>query len=715
MSSYPSIPTISVVPFQLPERIAGLERLAHNFYWSWQPAVQDLFAQVNPSAWARREGPVAVLRDTHEFSKVLQDKDWLGQYDAILGGFDTYLRAESTWCQREYSQWQAGPIAYFCAEFGLHESFPIYSGGLGILAGDHAKEASDLNLPFLGVGLFYRRGFFTQLVDGEGRQEHSFTRLDPTRCPLRRVANPATNAPLTVSVSFPGRDVQVAVWQAEVGRISLLLLDTDLPENTPEDRSITNLLYVSGREMRLYQEIVLGTGGVRALRALGIEPSVWHLNEGHSAFMLVERLSEQVSKGSSLEQAVEGLRKSSVFTIHTPVPAGNETFAIDLVATLAKPELTRARIDAEWLLERGRAVDRNPKVFDMTAFCLRMSNHRNGVSLLHGRTADQTWRKVTNGSIIGVTNGVHMPTWLGDSMRRVFESNGAAFTKETLLTVETVGTRPAWKPILTADKTEIWKAHVEQKVRLIEEARGRLRDQLARHGRSPEQIHKVIDGLNPHAFTIGFARRFATYKRASLIFKDEKRLQKILNNADRPVQIIFAGKAHPADRSGQKLIAKIFEETMSSRFGGKVFFIENYDMEVGRLLVQGVDIWLNNPRRPLEASGTSGMKAAANGVPNCSVLDGWWDEAYNGGNGWAIGDRTELSNEVQQDKRDANELYRLLESEIVPLYFKRNSEGLPEGWIDRMQQSIATSLYDFSTARMLSDYMRTGYAPVASI
>ena len=716
------IPVKPLPKYDVPERLSGLVRLAHNFYWSWHPEVQELFARLNPKLWAQGVGPVRVLAEQRDYSAVLADKSYLEAYDTRLKAFEAYMADEkTTWYASKGDPKKIlnkGPIAYFCAEFALHESFNIYSGGLGVLAGDHCKEASDMGLPFMGVGLFYRRGYFKQMVDWEGRQEHNFPFLDPSLLPLRQVVAKNGEA-LEVAVEFPGRKVHAEVWMAQVGRIPVLLLDTDLEKNAPEDRPMTNQLYVSGRDMRLHQELILGVGGVRALRAMGIDPAVWHMNEGHSAFLLVERIREFADKGVALDQAVQEIKKCSVFTIHTPVPAGNERFWGETAAQLLAPVLGTSKVDVEALLGLARGVDKDPKWFDMTALGLRLSNQRNGVSLLHGHVADDTWRKVTQREIIGITNGVHMPTWLGPKIKEVYAKSGGTFSSETHLDITRtgLGERGRWETVVKAPSKDIWEAHVAQKKALVEFASARMRAQRLRHGEGPGTLRDVASALNPEAFVIGFARRFATYKRASLIFSDEKRLLKILDNKTRPVQIVFAGKAHPADRAGQKLITRIWEQTQSARFRGKVFFIEEYDMEVGQRLVQGVDMWLNNPRRPLEASGTSGMKAAANGVPNMSILDGWWDEAWDGRagfeNGYAIGTRTMLSNEAIQDKNDATSLYHLLESNVLPVYFDRGADGVPEAWVKIMKNSIASCVYDFSTLRMLEDYMEKAYLPAA--
>ncbi|HSP19093.1 MAG TPA: alpha-glucan family phosphorylase, partial [Myxococcaceae bacterium] len=521
-----------------------------------------------------------------------------------------------------------------------------------------------------------------------------------------------------VSVELPGRDLSAAVWVAQVGRVPVLLLDTDLPDNDDSDRPITHILYVRGREMRLHQELVLGVGGTRALRELGLAPAVWHLNEGHSAFLLAERAREQVAAGATLEDAWKTVRRDSVFTIHTPVSAGNERFDVELVRRVAGPLFDgdgRPRtggVPLSQLLELGQGVERDAGQFDMTAFSLRLTNGANAVSHLHGRTANATWHEIAPHEILGLTNGVHTPTWVGQPMREVLERYANA-------DLDSMEDQPAarrfWDRTGDIPTAELWEAHQRQKLELAIFARGRLRSQLARHGEAPAALEELEEVLDPRVLTIGFARRFATYKRAALLFSDLDRLARLIWDADRPVQIIFAGKAHPADRPGQGVIQDIFGRSRSPKLRGRVFIMEDYDIRIARFLVQGVDVWLNNPRRPLEASGTSGMKAAANGVLNVSVLDGWWDEGYVGDNGWAIGGRETNPDEGAQDWADAQDLYRILEQELVPAYYERDEDRLPSRWAQLMRNSIASTIWRFSTARMLHEYTERLYLPAAGI
>ena len=707
-----SIPSIPAASFPLPPRLEGLRRLAYNLHWAWNPRTRNLWSLIDRTAWNRYRNAIPVISGPTDWSRLLEDEKFMAEYQDVLAEFDRYMaNGAGHWFQRKYGDKFEGQIAYFCAEYGVHESLGIYSGGLGVLAGDHMKSASDMALPFVGVGLLYRKGYFRQTIDADGHQEHAYPDYDLSRLPLSRVQD-AEGLPLTVELQLPGRRVAVAVWLAQVGRVPVLLLDTDIVDNAVEDRPITNILYVRGREMRLHQELVLGIGGVRALRALGLEPAVWHLNEGHSAFLLAERAREFVADGKSLDDAWAEVKRNAVFTIHTPVSAGNERFEADLVRRVAGPLLDAGGVPVESVLDLGLGTDGDRGQFDMTAFSLRMTRGANAVSKLHAATANSTWDSIKHDGIEAVTNGVHGPTWVGQP---VVELLGRHLDAD--LDRLDAGSRQDhfWERLPKIPGDELWEAHLRQKRELAIFVHGRLRAQLARHGESPAVLAEVETILDPGVMTIGFARRFATYKRAGLLFTDMDRLARLLWHADRPVQVIFAGKAHPADRPGQRVIQEIFQHSRSPRLRGRVFILEDYDMRVGRFLVQGVDVWLNNPRRPLEASGTSGMKAAQNGVPNISVLDGWWDEGYEGDNGWAIGGREQNPDEAAQDWSDAEDLYRLLEQELVPTYYDRDKDGVPRKWVEVMRHAMASSLWDFSTTRMLQEYTERLYLPAAGI
>ena len=702
------IPTLPPSGLRLPPQLNGLHRLAYNHYWMWHPRVRVLFRRIDVGSWLRYRNPVPLVQVQRDWSEILDDVDLMAEYRTLLDGFDRYMEnGAGHWFERQHGRELDGPVAYFCAEYGLNESLGIYSGGLGVLAGDHLKAASDMAIPFIGVGLFYRHGYFRQTIDADGHQEHAYPDFDPRLLPLKRVAGD-DGGPLRVGVDLPGRTVWCAVWLAEVGRVPLLLLDTDIPDNEESDRPITHILYVRGREMRLHQEMVLGVGGVRALRALGVEPRAWHLNEGHSAFMLVERMRELIIGGATMDEALGKVRRNAVFTIHTPVSAGNERFDADLVRSLAAPLADGSGLDLERVIELGRGTDNDAGQFDMTAFSLRETNGANAVSHLHAQTANATWAQVIDKPILGITNGVHPPSWIGGPARALYESIGADLDNLDQA-------KPFWKRVNQMPDAQLWEAHRRQKLELAYFSRRRLQGQFARHGEAPMVLEELSEALDPEVLTLGFARRFATYKRASLIFSDEERLARILLNEQRPVQIVFAGKAHPADRPGQRVIQDIFTRSRSPKLARRVFVIEDYDIRVGRYLVSGVDIWLNNPRRPLEASGTSGMKAAMNGIINCSVLDGWWDEAYDGTNGWAIGSRETNPDEGAQDWADAQDLYRLLEEEIVPRYYERDKNGLPRRWLETMKASMATTIWEFSTSRMLQEYVEQLYLPAAEV
>ncbi len=709
------IPVAQGASFHLPPKLEGLRRLAYNVWWSWHPRARILFSRIDAGAWARYRNPIPVLSGPVAWEQLLDNPAFMAEYESILRDFDRYMgNGSDHWFARRYGERLKGPIAYFCAEYGFHESLGIYSGGLGVLAGDHMKTASDMALPLVGVGLMYRKGYFRQTIDADGHQEHAYPDYELSRLPILRALN-RLGEPLTISIQLPGRDLYAAVWVVQVGRVPVLLLDTDLPDNDDSDRPITHILYVRGREMRLHQELVLGVGGVRALRELDLDPVVWHLNEGHSAFLLAERARELVAAGSAVDAAFDRVRSDSVFTIHTPVSAGNERFDTELVRRVAGPLLDgdgrpgTGGVPLTTVLDLGLGVERDGTQFDMTAFSLRLTCGANAVSQLHARTANATWQGVMPHEILGLTNGVHTPSWIGQPMRDALER----YTSADLDAMDDQPSARFWERISAIPDEDLWEAHQRQKLELSIFARGRLRNQFARHGEAPATLEELEEVLDPGALTIGFARRFATYKRASLLFTDLDRLARIVWDADRPLQIIFAGKAHPADRPGQGVIQDIFGRSRSPKLRGRVFIMEDYDIRIARFLVQGVDVWLNNPRRPLEASGTSGMKAAANGVLNLSVLDGWWDEGWTGDNGWAIGGRETNPDEGAQDWSDAQDLYRILEQELIPAYYERDEVGVPARFVQLMRNSMSSTLWRFSTTRMLHEYVERLYVPAA--
>jgi glycogen phosphorylase len=710
------IPTLAVADIELPAEVAKLYDLAYNLWWTWNPAARRLFGDVDLQAWERYRNPVQLLINVEPscWELLVDSDDFMTAYREVVGEFEAYLAGDGeSWFRRRRPDYAAGPIAYFSMEYGLHQSLPIYSGGLGVLSGDHTKSASDLGLPFVAVGLLYRRGYFQQTIDADGLQQHTYVEHDFSRLPLRPAAG-RTGREIRVSVPLPGREVWARVWVAEVGRVPLLLLDTDVAGNDPADRPITGTLYVGGREMRLVQELVLGVGGVRALRALDIEPGAWHLNEGHCALLQLERLREKVAgEGLAVDEALGRIARDAVFTTHTPVPAGNEQFERPLVAKYLGPWSAETGVDVERLFalaEAGEAGD--GEGFNLTALGLRTSRVATAVSRKNAEVTGAMWGDLLpdrgEQPLVPITNGVHTATWVGREMRRLFERWLGPRWQELLLEEE------AWQRVLELPDEALWQAREAQKERLIRFARSRVREQFARHGRSPDELRAVAGLLDPAALTIGFARRFATYKRASLLLADLDRLRRLLAAAEPPLQVLYAGKAHPADRPGQELIQQIFALSQSPDFAGRVVFLENYDMRIARRLVQGVDVWLNTPRRPLEASGTSGQKAALNGALNLSILDGWWPEAYDGDNGWAINGPV-AGGDDEQDRADAEALYSLLEEEVIPAYHDRDEGGLPRAWLARVKRSIATVTPRFSSSRMVAEYAERAYLPAAEV
>ncbi|HZN55521.1 MAG TPA: alpha-glucan family phosphorylase [Candidatus Polarisedimenticolaceae bacterium] len=704
MTPCPEIKTLPGAQVDLPRELARLYDLAYNLWWTWSPGAHLLFSAIDPARWARTHNPVEILLGVEPamWDALLENESFMSGYHAVIGELDRYLAGgESSWFHRTYPSFSGGPVAYLSTEFGWHECLGIYSGGLGILSGDHSKSASDVGLPFVGVGLMYRRGYFRQTVDADGRQQHFYPDYDLRKLPLLPVAGPG-GKPLRVQVDLPGRAVQLRAWKAAVGRVPVLLLDSDVRENDAADRPITSILYVHGREMRLCQEMVLGIGGFRLLEALDIHPSVWHLNEGHSAFVAFERVRRAAStKKLPFADAVREAAKTAAFTTHTPVPAGNETFDLGLVRSYAEAWGSGLEGGVQAYVDLGRASPEDG-VFNMTVLAIRASTRVNGVSKLHAQVADAMWE---GPAIEAITNGVHVPTWMGPEM-------GAMLRRRLGGDYETRLLDPGFADeILAIPDEEFWTAHAAQKARLLTLVRERVRQQLARHGRSPEDLRRVQTLLAPDVLTVGFARRFATYKRADLIFRDLERLRSILTAASRPVQIVFAGKAHPADKPGQEVLRRIFELSMSPALGGHVVLLENYDMRVARFLVQGADVWLNTPRRPLEASGTSGMKAASNGALNLSVLDGWWAEGHDPTIGFAIGRPQDYKDADLQDREDADSLYRVLADEVAPVFYDRGEGALPAAWIGRMKRSIARLAPRFSTERMVRDYTVRAYLP----
>ena len=703
-----NIPTLHPTEFAIPQSYARVVELAYNLWWSWNPAGTSLWSNLDPVAWERHHNPIELLESIEpsrwhvlEQIEAVQDR-----YRSALAEFHRYMEDDDSWYSRQAKP-LTGPVAYLCTEFGVHSSLPFYSGGLGILAGDHLKSASDLGMPLVGVGVLFRRGYFRQEIEAGGEQQHIYPTLDVRRLPVKPVASP-TGGQLKVEVDFPGRIVRAAVWKLDVGRVPLLLLDTDIPENDLSDRPITHTLYVRGREMRFCQEMILGIGGVRALEALGIEPSAWHVNEGHAALAFLERVRSHLAEGGDLATVQKSIKQQSLFTLHTPVPAGNEVFDIGIAAHYLDPLRRKMSMSETELAELGSAYG-DPSQFDLGALAIRMSSVVNGVSHRHAETATRDWQHLIGGPAAAVTNGVHTPTWIGrDGGRLLTNSLGRNWPTVLLEDPEAIG------KITQLPLSDIWAMHQARKEIFVNFARGRLRRQFARHGASPEELRQIDSFLPADRLTLGFARRFATYKRATLMFTDLARLEALVTNADRPVQIVFAGKAHPADRYGQDLIKRIVELSRTPGLQGHLFMLEDYNARTARFMVEGVDVWVNNPRPPMEASGTSGMKAAINGTLNLSVLDGWWVEGYNGHNGWAFGSPNGHEDENAEDLSDAGAFYQLMEGEIAPLYYERDEDNLAVRWTEMMRESISSTLVAFSSHRMVAQYAQLGYFPMGA-
>jgi len=701
-----NIPALHIADIELPPSMERLRDLAYDLWWSWSPPATRLFTWIDPDHWRRYHNPVELLinLDPRHWDRLLADPEFREAYEQVIRDLDAY-RARERWAD-VHAPGLRGPVAYFSMEFGLHASLGVYSGGLGVLSGDHCKASSDLGVPLIGVGLLYRSGYFRQTVDADGYQQHIYPDYDFARLPVLPVRAPGGGV-LTISVELPGRNVQAAVWKAQVGRVPVLMLDTDVPQNDPADRPITGILYVRGREMRLCQEIVLGVGGVRALRALDISPAVWHMNEGHVAFLGLERAREMVENGDvGLADALKAVARNTVFTTHTPVPAGNEAFDAQLVRRYLDPWIEAVGCDPQAALSLGAEAGQ----FNLTALAIRVSSAVNGVSRLHGEVSSDMWRHLWPDAperpVGHITNGVHTPTWVGAEMRALYARYLDPAWEERILDDE------MWSRVEGIPAPELWAAHRSQKERLIRFVRERLRQQGARHGASPDSLRGVERLLDTRALTIGFARRFATYKRAVLVLSDLERLRRILSDRERPVQVLFAGKAHPADRDGQEVIRRLFLLTRED-FRGQIVFMEDYDMEVGRMLVQGCDVWLNTPRRPQEASGTSGQKSPINGGINLSIPDGWWAEGHRGDNGWVIGEQKGGDDAALQDAADAEALYRLLEEQVVPAFYDKAADGLRLRWIEMMKASITSVVPRFSAHRMVRDYVQTSYVPAA--
>lgn len=703
----------------LPKRIDRLNELSYNLWWTWHLPARQLFRELDPVLWeVCKQNPVLFLHriEPDRLVKAVQDPAFLGRYDNVMHMFDGMLHRHpsESWLGNHHPELVDRDVAYFSAEFGIHKALPIYSGGLGVLAGDHIKEASDMGIPLTAVSLLYRQGYLQQRIDSGGWQHDVPAMLEPDSEPTMQVMND-DGTPLLVEVDLQDGtgSLCLAVWQVKVGRVSLYLLDSDVDGNPEWTRQLSSRLYGGDTEHRLRQEIVLGIGGVRLLRALGIKPAFWHANEGHAALSMVERVREYVQAGKTFEDAKELVRKSTVFTTHTPVPAGHDIFPPEMVDRYFSNYWPQLGVDREEFLALGQHGD-HPG-FNFTALSMRLSEHRNGVSEKHGEVSRHMWYDVfdeatpDSAPIDSITNGVHLRTWISRPMRDVFAKYQPVYWKEQQEKSH------VWDTILNIPDDEFWTAHQTSKQMLLAEMDERARSRYAEGQFDAWQVLSSGPFQNPNVLTLGFARRFATYKRATLLFHDMDRLAKILTDPERPVQLIFAGKAHPADEGGKKLIQDIYLKARDPRLAGRVAFVEDYEMGLAQHLVAGVDVWVNNPRYPLEASGTSGMKAAANGVPNFSILDGWWIEGWEQGNknGWGI--EPSQKDGDAQDAEEANAMYELLETQVVPLYYKRGADNLPHDWIRVAKEAIRTVAPQFSARRMLIDYVEKLYGPAAGV
>lgn len=696
----------------LPPRIARLEELAYNLWWSWNVEAGALFEALDPALWDDTENnPVKLLHEIPEehLARAAVDPAFLKRYDGVLHAFDEALAGGESWAARERPELTGKLVAYFSAEFGLHNSLPIYSGGLGVLAGDHCKEASDLGVSMVGVGFMYPRGYFHQRISSSGWQEQAIEVINWKHAPIRPVQT-GTGKRIQVSVEFAARSVKVAAYEVRLGRGRLLLLDTDLKANDPWDREIPSRLYGGDQRTRIAQEILLGIGGVRLLRALGIEPTVWHANEGHVAFMMLERLREEIAAGATFDEALERVRAATVFTTHTPVPAGHDVFPFSLLEDSFHGYWDALEPFKDRCFALGEQQEGWGKSFNMTVFSLRTAGRRNAVSELHGKVSRRMWREVFASAsddavpITSVTNGVHVPTWVAPRIRALLSRTLGPDWLER-------HDEPAlWEDLANVPNDELWRIHLQLKRSFVGLIRERARLRWMRGLTEPAQLLAAGTLLDPEALTIGFARRFATYKRATLIFHDIERLLRMLEDPWRPLQIVFAGKAHPADDPGKHLIREVYENALARKLGARIAFVDDYDLYVSKAMVAGVDVWLNTPRPPMEACGTSGQKAGLNGVPHLSVLDGWWYEGYRGGNGWTFGPKRDQAIE-NDDALDAEELYRVLSEEVIALYYARDSDNVPRGWVELMKQAMRSVATNFSARRMVKEYVDQLYRP----
>jgi starch phosphorylase len=698
---------------RLPRRIGRLDELAHNLWWSWHPRAREVFRTLDYALWViSGHNPVKQLRDINpdKLQAAASDPAFLALYDSVMAEFDSDMSTQDTWFVNKYPRLLMGPIAYFSMEFAIHNSIPIYAGGLGVLAGDICKEASDLGLPLVGIGFMYPQGYFHQRITADGWQEEIYRQLDFSEAPITPVFS-AQWRRTVAEVQLDNRPVHIGVWQMQVGRTPVYLMDTNVEENSPQDRQLSARLYIADKELRMQQEIVLGIGGVRVLRALGIQPSIWHANEGHAAFMMLERVREEVEAGTKFDEAVERVRASTIFTTHTPVPAGHDAFPVELVDKYFHNYWGSLGLNREAFLGLGQQNGSSNEAFNMTVLALTMAGRCNAVSQLHGTASRKMWHVLwpedaeDQVPINHVTNGVHVPTWIASEMARLYERYlGADWLKRH-------DDPDLWERIMEIPDQELWATHQLLKRKLKGAMLGWAQQRWSEAEVMPQQVLAMGALLHPEVLTIGFVRRFAEYKRPALIFYDIERLKRLVKDRWRPVQIVFAGKSHPADFPSKCLLQHVYRLATDRAFQGRIAFMEDYDMHMARYLVQGVDVWLNVPRRLNEASGTSGMKASLNGVLHLSVRDGWWYEGYNGENGWAIGDGPAACKAEEEDKADAEALYRLIEEKIVPLYYDRDRSNVPHGWVRMMKEAIRTVVPRFCARRMVKEYADQLYVP----
>jgi starch phosphorylase len=704
---------------KLPERIKRLEELANNLWWSWHPKARELFRVLDYPLWrSGGHNPVKQLREisTDKLVAAASDPTFLNLYDSVMATFDADILDKNSWFSTKYPNVLDGPVAYFSMEFAIHNSLPIYAGGLGVLTGDLCKEACDLGLPLVGVGFMYPQGYFHQHISAEGWQEEIYEQLDFDEAPINPI-NPVPRSkwcgPL-IQIKLGDRPLYIGVWQVRLGWDNLYLLCCDVDGNMPQDQQLCARLYTADQEQRIQQEIVLGIGGVRALRALGIKPSVWHANEGHNAFMMLERVREEVEQGATFTEALQRVRATTVFTTHTSVAAGHDIFPSSLVEKYLHSYWESLGISRETFLELGGQDGTSDQTFNMTVLALKITDHHNAVSQLHGKITRRMWHglwpevKEDEVPISYITNGIHVPTWAAPEISHLYEKH---LGQDALERYDDTNLREL---VLNIPDEELWAARQIIKRKLIGAVVERARQCSIERECMARQVLAMGALLDPNALTIGFIRRFTAYKRPELIFHDVERLKRIVTDRWHPVQIIFAGKSHPADFPSKQLLHHVYTLATDPEFQGRIAFVEDYDMHMAHYLVQGVDVWLNTPRRLQEACGTSGMKAAVNGVLNLSVRDGWWYEGYNGTNGWAIGDEVEAYDPKEEDNSDAEALYRLLAEEIVPLYYQRDRAGVPHGWMHMVKEAIDSIVPRFCARRMLKEYVEQMYIPAAS-